>query len=393
MEVSRAIRVLIYSHSFAPTIGGVETFVMQLARGLSEEEVAPRTQAFEVVVVTRTPRGEFADEALPFQVVRQPSFRRLLQLLRDADVVHLAGATLLPLLLARICRASVVVEHHGFQPVCPNGQMMHRPSELPCPGHFSAGRHLECWKCNARDGWLASLKLWLLTFVRRHLCRQVDANIVPTAWLGTVLELPRQVKIHHAVSLPEDVRPEPAASPVPTFAFVGRLVTTKGVPVLLGAASLLKERGRNFRLVIVGDGPERARLEANVRGLGLESFVHFCGALPESEREDALAGVTAVVLPSLGGEVFGLAAAESMLQGRAIVISNLGSLAEVVGEAGLMFSAGSAEELAACLERFWEEPALAEQLGSTARERATRFFGEQRMLEDHARLYRTLVPN
>ena len=389
--MSDKLRLLIYSYSFAPAIGGVETFVMRLASGLSRLPIDPEVGAFEITVVTRTPRGAFADNTLPFRIVRQPSLRQLLHLLREADVVHLAGATFLPLLIARLCGKHVVVEHHGFQPVCPNGQMMHRPSELPCPGHFSAGHHLECWKCNAGDGWAESLKLWLLTFLRRRLCREVQANIMPTSWLGTVLQLPRQVTIHHAVSPLECVRPEQAASAVPTFAFLGRLVSTKGVPVLLDAAALLKERGRNLRLLIVGDGPERARLESQVRERKLDLFVHFCGALLEKGKEDALAGVTAVVLPSLGGEVFGLAAAESMLCGRAVVVSNLGSLSEVVGDAGLVFTPGDAKELAGCLERFWEDPSLLEQLNSRARERAVHLFGEQRMLDDHVRVYRTVV--
>lgn len=380
-----------YSHGFAPAIGGVETFVMQLACGLSRLVADRGAEAFEVTVVTQTPRGEFADQALPFRIVRQPSLRQLLRLLRQADLVHLAGATLLPLLLARMCGKRVVVEHHGFQPVCPNGQMMHRPSELPCPGHFAAGRHLECWRCNAADGWLKSLTQWLLTFFRRHLCRGVQVNIVPTSWLGTVLQLPRQKTIHHAVSLPARALPAPAAAGVPTFAFVGRLVSTKGVPMLLEAVARLRERGREFRLLIVGDGPERARLEALVRERNLHSVVHFRGALLDREKEDALAGVTAVVLPSLGGEVFGLVAAENMLCGRAVVASNLGSLSEVLGDAGLLFTPGSAEELAGCLERFWEDPSLAGQLGSRARDRAVGLFGEQRMLEDHARLYGSWV--
>jgi len=389
--VKLPIRVLLYSRTFAPALGGIQTFVMHLARGLSTGGLGLTTARIDVTVVTKTRGAGYPDAALPFRVARQPSLWQLVRLLREADVVHLAGATLLPLLLARMCGKRVVVEHHGFQPVCPNGQMMHRPSELPCPGHFAAGHHLECWRCNAADGWLDSLKLWVLTFLRQRLCHQVQANIVPTTWLGTILQLPRQTTIHHAVSLPRYARPAPAAVGVPTFAFVGRLVSTKGVPVLLEAAARLRERGREFRLVIVGDGPERARLEALVRKRNLHSLVHFRGALLEAEKEDALAGVTAVVLPSLGGEVFGLAAAESMLCGRAVVASSLGSLSEVVGDAGLVFSPGNAEELADCLERFWEDPSLAGQLSARARDRAARLFGEQRMLEDHARLYRSLV--
>lgn len=383
MQVIRSIPVLIYSRSFAPALGGIETFVMQLARGLSELPNQPA----QILMVTRTPAGGYPDASLPFRIVRQPSLFELLRLLQQAEVVHLAGPTLLPLLIARMLRKRVVIEHHGFQPVCPNGQMMYRPTELPCPGHFSAGRHLECWRCNAADGWLRSLWMWLLTFPRRRLCNRVHANIVPTSWLGTVLQLPRQVTIHHGVAA-SNCLPTPRIAPaVPTFAFVGRLVSTKGVPVLLEAAAELRKAGRDFRLLIIGDGPERPRLEGRVRELELESFVSFTGALSVEALEDALARVTGVVLPSLGGEVFGLAAAESLARGHAVVVSDLGSLAEVVGDSGLVFEAGNATELAHCMQRLAENSSLAAELGSLARERATRVFSEQRTVEQHVRIY------
>lgn len=386
--MKEGIRILIYSHGFAPAIGGVETFVMQLARGLCTLAEGP--QRPEVVVATQTPANGFADASLPFRVVRRPSVSQLSRLLREAAVVHLAGPSLLPLLLALLLRKPVVVEHHGFQTVCPNGQMMHRPSELPCPGHFAAGRHLECWRCNAPDGWLRSLKMWLLTFPRQRLCRRASVNITPTAWLGTVLQLPRQVTVHHAVTAPT-AGAKPAPSGMITFAFVGRLVSTKGVGVLLEAAAHLKTEGREFRVLIIGEGPERARLESKSRELQLESVVRFTGALTEKALDEALDGVAAVVLPSLGGEVFGLAAAENMARGRPVVVSGLGSLSEVVGEAGLVSTPGNAPELAACLRKFWDDAQIGARLGSLARERATRLFDERRMLSDHMRVYRSLI--
>lgn len=364
---------------------------MQLARGLSGLPADSPHGPVEVVVVTQTPGRGYPDSSLPFRVVRRPSPLRLVRLLREASVVHLAGPSFLPLLLALLLRKAMVVEHHGFQTACPNGQMMHRPSELPCPGHFMAGRHLECWRCNAPDGWLQSFKMWLLTFPRRRLCRLVDVNITPTDWLGTVLQLPRQATIHHGVGIAPDTSARPTFSEVPIFAFLGRLVSTKGVRVLLEAAAQLKDRGRSVRLLMIGDGPERARLEARVRELQLGACVQFRGPLAAGALEEALAGVTAVVLPSLGGEVFGLAVAENMMCGRAVVVSELGSLAEVVGEAGLRFRPGDATELAERLQRILDDPAQLRGLGAKAKLRATSLFGLQRMIERHLSVYRKLA--
>src|SRR5438094_904010 len=145
---------------------------------------------------------QWPDASLPFRVVRRPSLLELLRLIRAADVIHLAGPSFIPMLLGLFLRKPVVVEHHGFQTICPNGQLLYEPTQTPCPGHFMAGRHSECIRCNAQLGLLGSLKLWLLTFPRRWLCTRARSNIMPTEWLSTLLRLPRSTTIYHG--LPEN---------------------------------------------------------------------------------------------------------------------------------------------------------------------------------------------
>ena len=143
--MQRTMKILIYSHAFAPNIGGVETIVMLLAQGLVRHRQQDSGKGVQVTVVTPTPAGGMDDAALPFRVVRQPSVRMLLRLIRAADVIHLAGPAFLPLLAGLLLRKPVVVEHHGFHTICPNGQLLHEPTQKPCPGHFMAGRHGECY--------------------------------------------------------------------------------------------------------------------------------------------------------------------------------------------------------------------------------------------------------
>ncbi len=104
------VKVVIYSHCFAPSVGGVETSVEALARGLTRWKGVHGSPEFEIVVVTNTTAGEFDDRALPFPVVRSPSLLELLGLVRRAHVLHLAGPALLPLLLAKIFQKPTVVE-------------------------------------------------------------------------------------------------------------------------------------------------------------------------------------------------------------------------------------------------------------------------------------------
>jgi glycogen synthase len=382
------MKLLLYSHFFAPSIGGVETFVASLAKGLAQLPAAPGDSQFDVTLITQTTVGNFDDATLRFRVVRQPSKAQLWKLTRACDVLHVAGTAIMPIVLGALARKPIVVEHHGFQAICPNGQLLIEPVETPCPGHFMAGHHAICLRCNANHGWPASIKLWVLTFVRRSLSKQVAANITPTKWLGDLVQLPHVMAVPHGIDqLIAPVTPSPPADP-PVIAFLGRLVTTKGVRVLLDAARILRSENRIFDLLIVGDGPERAALEELARDPQMPGLARFTGNLSSDELASLLGAVTMVVIPSLGGEVFGLAVAENMMRGLPVVASDLGAFVEVLGGTGATFETGNPASLAKQLTRLLDDPALRTSLGARARLRATEFCNFQRMIEAHAAIYR-----
>jgi glycosyltransferase involved in cell wall biosynthesis len=386
------VRILIYVHAFAPQIGGVETIVLSLARRLSGPRPDGTAKLPETTLVTSTPAGAMDDTALGFRVVRQPGLGRLLKLFQEAEVIHLAGPALLPLFLGWLMRKRVVIEHHGFQAVCPNGQLFYEPDNSPCPGHFMAARHLECLRCNVKCGRIASFKMWLLTFPRRRLCETASANVTPTAWLSNVLQLPRTTWISHGLPLAASSQAPQALAKPPIFVFLGRLVGTKGVEILIVAAQKLKQLGYVFRVRIIGDGPDREILQKKAAVGGLSGCVEFLGLLPDGRVQEALAGAVALVMPSLAGEVFGLAAAENMLRGRLVIASDIGPLREVVGEAGLLFPPGDEIALMHCMRLVLEDASQATALRTKAMERARLLFDEAQMVRDHLALYRRLVP-
>jgi glycosyltransferase involved in cell wall biosynthesis len=384
------MRILIYSHTFAPNIGGVETVAVSLAMGLAGWKQANGTSDVKVTVVTRTPGDVVDDESLPFSVMRQPSLLKLVRLIRRSDVIHLFGPAFLPMLVALLVRKPIVVEHCGFQVICPNGQLLHEPTRKLCPGHFMAGRHGECIRCNADIGRMKSVKLWLLTFPRRWLCALVQSNIMPTKWLGGILHLPRSTTVYHG--LPDRGKRQLAASSSlnTTFAFVGRLVSTKGAQTLLQAAHQLEAEGFRFQLKMIGDGPDRGALQQQAVALGLGGAVEFLGYLPADSLEDHLMLAGTVVMPSLAGEVFGMVAAENMFRGKLLIVSDIGAMREVIGDAGLWFVPGDFEGLASCMRRVLNEPGLAMRLGRRARQRAQQLFSEERMVSEHLTIFRQL---
>jgi glycosyltransferase involved in cell wall biosynthesis len=211
---------------------------------------------------------------------------------------------------------------------------------------------------------------------------------MPTAWLGSILQLPRMVTIHHGLPAGKSTVAS-AVEDTPSIVFLGRLVTTKGVHILLQAVRQLLDC--DFRLNIIGDGPERARLEADVRSLGLDGRVCFRGYMPADEVDLAVAAARAVVMPSLGGEVFGLVALENMLRGKVLIVSEIGALTEVVGEAGLTFPTGDAQALACCLRKVLQSARFSEETGAEAVRRARSLFTPERMATDHLELYLRLL--
>src|SRR5438132_1903510 len=390
IEEQPGVKLLFYSRYFAPSIGGVETVVLTLARGLAEIRTPDDFSEFNLTLVTETSAEDFDDRLLPFRVLRQPSLAQLLKLIRSTDIVHVAGPALAPLLLGLLTRKPVVVEHHGFQTICPTGQLLIEPSSAPCPGNFMAGRHLECLRCRSNNNWLNSWKLWLLTFLRRFLCSRATANIMPTEWLSGLVHLRNHVTIPHGIdSMIRDSESAHSPGP-PLIIFQGRLVTTKGLPVLLKAASLLRSENRVFELMVIGDGPERSAIEELAKKLQLSSCVRFVGRIVAADLDSELAKASIVVVPSLGGEVFGLVLAENMSRGLPVVASDIGCFVEVLGDAGLTFRVGDSKDLARQIARLLGDPALASALGGRARGRIIERYSRLHMIEAHAQLYRRL---
>jgi glycogen(starch) synthase len=390
------MKLLIYSHFFAPSVGGVETVVVSLARGLAELRGSKGETEFEITLVAQTPADKFDDQAVPFRIVRRPNPIHLWDLVRASDVVHVAGPALAPLILGFLTRKPVVVEHHGYQAICPNGLLVHRPDDTACPGYFLKRDYAKCIGCL---GWESStFRSWetlLLMFPRHFLVRQASANLAVSNHSLKRCSLPHSSVVYHGI---EDSlvrwRPYDGLSPSPDricFAYVGRLVSEKGVEVFLEASRLLHEEGRSFDARLIGDGPERSKLEAIIDRDRLQSCVQLTGSLTGAVFEEALRDVRVVVMPSVWEETAGLAAIEQMMRGRLVIVSDIGGLGEIVGDAGLKCPPGDATALASAMRNVLQQPALIDSFGERARERALSFFARERMVAEHARVYRRLL--
>jgi glycosyltransferase involved in cell wall biosynthesis len=172
--------------------------------------------------------------------------------------------------------------------------------------------------------------------------------------------------------------------------WVGRMTAVKRGDDVLAGFKLLRERGVEATLCLVGDGPDRPHLERRAHELGIIRDTLFLGY---QEDVGALyAAFDALVLPS-GNEGTPVSVIEALAAGRPVVATRVGGVPDVVrdGEDGFLVGPGATDELADRLTRLAGDPALRERLGAAGRERVLPRYAVDRLVDDIDRLYRSLL--
>jgi glycosyltransferase involved in cell wall biosynthesis len=236
-----------------------------------------------------------------------------------------------------------------------------------------------------------------LAWAARRSDRVVAISSYTADQLRELADVPIEV-IPYTTSLPDvPARTAPMRPGAPfTVLFVGRLVERKGVSHLIDAMSLLSAE-RQARLVIVGDGPERGRIEQQVRERGLDRCVVLRGQVSQEALQDAYAAADAFVLPAIvdrrgDTEGLGVVLLEAMNHRVPVVASRIGGITDIVadGVSGLLVPPGDATALAAAVERLARDPELARRLGDAGYARLRERFSwraiVQRWLDLYARV-------
>ena len=176
--------------------------------------------------------------------------------------------------------------------------------------------------------------------------------------------------------------------PGPVVGTVSRLVRDKGVEQLLVGFQRVQAQRPSAQLLIVGDGPDRARLRQRIEQLGLGSAVRLAGALPDTRA--ALAMMDVFVFVPATKEGFGLSLLEAMASGRPIVSIQQGGGASWVleeSQVGIRVPPEEPAALADAIARLLADAASAGQLGRQAREIAAARYSLERELEQIEQVY------
>src|SRR6266513_2929980 len=236
---------------------------------------------------------------------------------------------------------------------------------------------------------------WWAHWKQRRMLRKLTGLVAGSDLAGTLVR-------GDAPNLPIAVMPqlgalaphEPQHVPHEGLAigFVGRLVPQKGLDNLLQALAL--QRAAKWRLTIVGDGPERERLEARATELRLAARVRWTGGLPAEQVANLWPDLDVLVQPSLAlrdwREANGHILIEAMANEVAVLGTDSGVIPELIGDAGVVVPAGDVQAMAAGLEKLTDRETR-RGLAQAARARAIRLFSDDAIAERTLQFWQQLV--
>ncbi len=367
------MNILMHTVYYAPEVGGLESHVHFLCRALAarghtvrvvtsaSQPGPPAYETLDGVEVWRTLLP--ARNTVGWAVHSLGSVPRFVELGAEADILHAQDiAAVPPCLLARgTTETPVVTTYHTSHFLRRAGSRFWRPifrSFLRAADHnLAASREIA----------------GVAEEIAPRVCVEPLANGVDT-------ETFRRTETSRAAR--DATRPFRLIVP-------RRLVEKNGVEHFVRAMPLIA-RAVAVEAVIIGDGPERARLESLARELGVSDRISFLGTRPHAEMPGLLSSSDLAVFPSLM-EATSVAALEAMACELPVAATNVGGLPEIIddGVGGLCEPADPASlaRLAISLLR----SARMQELGAEARRRVISRWSNERLADRHEELYRDLL--
>jgi sugar transferase (PEP-CTERM/EpsH1 system associated) len=355
--------------------GGAEMGILKLIAGLGDgfEQRICTTRGYDVAFV----REFFSEERMfvagSSELKLQFPLFRLARIMRQyrPHIVHTRNwGAIEAVAAAKLAGVPVVIHsEHGYEVDMFAGlpmrrRLFRRTAYAMADAVFALTRELRDF--HARQAWIAPERIGVIY------------NGVDTQRFAPNSD--KRIAIRRELGLPEGSF---------VVGSVGRLVPIKDHQTLLNAAALLSRSGIDVRVLLVGSGPEREKLQSRATG-PLEGRVCFAG--DSSRVPEMLNAMDVFVLPSLG-EGMSNTLLEAMACGLPVLATNVGGNPEIVENNmnGRLFTPGDADWLAAQLKLLTQDPALVHQLGTAARNRAIESFGLSRMLETYRSFYLDLA--
>jgi glycosyltransferase involved in cell wall biosynthesis len=176
----------------------------------------------------------------------------------------------------------------------------------------------------------------------------------------------------------------------PVAGVVACLRPEKNLGLFLDAAACVHDQLPHARYLIIGDGPQRKKLESLARDLGIDQCVHFAGLC--SDVRDGIAAMDVVMLTSLS-EAFPISLLEAMASARPVIATRVGAIPEMVvhNEGGLLVPPNDCDSLAAAMTELLADPTRCRQMGQSARAFVQQRFDVRTMVRGYERLFARLL--
>jgi phosphatidylinositol alpha-1,6-mannosyltransferase len=363
------VRLLVVSQDFPPHVGGIQTYALELARRL-----ASACEVLEVIAPT-APGARELDRTLPFPVHRIRSSTNALAVTAAPTIMMLtrgrrfdaalhaqwttAGGSLLARSRGRLRRAFVAV--HGRE-------LLLRPAARvpPVQRVYDA---LRSRVLLGADGVIAGSR-YTVGLARDMGVDPRRLHLVSYGVDASRFDLP------DATERAQRFRERHALVGVPFFATVARLQSHKGIDTGIAALPALRRRVPAATYVVVGSGPEAARLRTQAQQLGVTEAVRFLGRVSDDEVVDVLLACDAFALLSredgANVEGFGLVLLEAGACGKPVLGARSGGIPDAVAEddSGLLVPPDDVPATADALVQLLGDPKLARRLGEGGRRRA-----------------------
>lgn len=287
----------------------------------------------------------------------------------------------------------VVMTLHDYKLACPTYQFLR--DGAVCQECLGGGFHRAVVNRCQSGSLVQSALLAAETGLHRQIkaYRRVDRFVCPSEFLARKMReagvfpdklrtIPHFVDVGRAIARPADFRGTGAL-------FVGRLAPEKGVDVAIRAMRLVPE---HIDLTIVGDGPERARLEALAQREA-PGRVRFTGRVDRNRVAVYMSRASALVVPSVWFENQPMNMLEASVAGLPSIASELGGMAELIdhGRTGWLVPPNDEVALAEAISHAAGDPALASKMGDLARARVLDIHDPARHVEALAGLYEEII--
>ena len=376
------MRVVMLSNSFPPEIGGIQEHVSNLAQTLARQG-----HQLKVVTVRRNKSERVRDTFAGLDVTRVPQ----LNLPKTLTTQYLASTTAL-LIAMRLRGQADVVHYHTFWPDAFTAFVVNKFVPTVYTAHES--RFLLMAEQPKSRRWL---KLALRPFQGilapstelLEVTRQLGVSSEKSAFIANAVDAGKfrpgvtgeTVRARYGVPLDHCLILCPR-----------RLVPKNGLEFLIESLPSIRRRFSDVSVLIAGDGPERERLEARVRELGLHESVIFAGNQDNDDLPEFYAAADIVAIPSLK-EATSIAGLEAMASACAVVATNVGGLPEIIedGVSGLLVPPRDPEALALAIMRLIETPELRKQLGLAARALVEQKFTWEQVASETTRAYERAI--